>query len=118
MRISDWSSDVCSSDLTRTQEAVRRRSDRRDRIIVKAARIAEPLPLQPVMVKFDPHHVEPVKAEGMDITMADARPVDELDPQLVGRVGFADELVLVDAEHRVEQADRSEEQTSELQSLM
>src|SRR3546814_7169769 len=41
----------------------------------------------------------------MDIAMAGTDPVDEFDPELVGRVGFADELVLVDAEQRVEQAD-------------
>src|SRR3546814_5310520 len=87
-----------------------------------------------MVVKLDPEHVEAVEAEGMDIAMAGTDPVDEFDPELVGRVGFADELVLVDAEQRVEQADlrnrrladadgadrlaRSEEHTSELQSLM
>src|SRR3546814_13114131 len=58
-----------------------------------------------MVVKLDPGHVEAVEAEGMDIAMAGTDPVDEFDPELVGRVGFADELVLVDAEQRVEQAD-------------
>src|SRR3546814_14685810 len=58
-----------------------------------------------MVVKLDPEHVEAVEAEGMDIAMAGTDPVDEFDPELVGRVGFADELVLVDAEQRVEQAD-------------
>src|SRR3546814_10136708 len=94
MRISDWSSDVCSSDL-----------DRGDRIIVEPAGVAECLTFEPMVVKLDPEHVEAVEAEGMDIAMAGTDPVDEFDPELVGRVGFADELVLVDAEQRVEQAD-------------
>src|SRR3546814_17364934 len=93
MRISDWSSDVCSSDL-----------DRGDRIIVEPAGVAECLTFEPMVVKLDPEHVEAVEAEGMDIAMAGTDPVDELDPELVGRVGFADELVLVDAEQRVAQA--------------
>src|SRR3546814_7542903 len=50
---------------TRTQEAVRRRSDRRDRIIVKAARIAEPLPLQPVLVKFDRSEEHPSELQSL-----------------------------------------------------
>src|SRR5690606_27356107 len=43
--------------------------------------------------------------ERMDIAVAGAGPVDELDPELVGRVRLADELVLVDPEHAVEHDD-------------
>src|SRR3546814_10348777 len=75
MRISDWSSDVCSSDL-----------DRGDRIIVEPAGVAECLTFEPMVVKLDPEHVEAVEAEGMDIAMAGTDPVDEFDPELVGRV--------------------------------
>src|SRR3546814_3866290 len=65
----------------RPQEFLGARRHDRDRIIVEAMPIAERAALEPVMVEFDPHHVEPVKVERMRVA-------------------------------------RSEEHTSELQSLM
>ena len=61
--------------------------------------------MQPVVVELHPLHVEPVEAERMDVVVARPHPVDELDAELVGRVGRADELMLVEAEHGVEQVD-------------
>ena len=43
-----------------------------------------------------------VRAERMEIALADPAPVDELDAELERALGGADELVLVDAEHPVE----------------
>src|SRR3546814_9179543 len=85
--------------------------------------------------------------EGVDITIAQLRPVDEFDTQLISRAGFAHKFIFVDAKQLIEQAnvrdcslahtdcpdrvgfnkldfeprqraERSEEHTSELQSLM
>ena len=75
------------------------------RIGIKVGRIAERAALEPVMVELDPTHIRSIESERVDIAMAKTRPVDELDAQLVGRVRFADELVLVDPEHGVEQVD-------------
>ena len=46
-----------------------------------------------------------VGAEGMDVAVADARPVDELDAQLERGLGLGHELALVDADALVEEAD-------------
>ena len=43
--------------------------------------------------------------EGMHVAVAEEGPVLELDAQLEGALGLAQELVLVDAEHRVEAND-------------
>ena len=40
--------------------------------------------------------------ETVDIAFADPAPVDELDPELEGPLGAADEFDLVDLEHLVE----------------
>src|ERR1700761_6947274 len=47
-----------------------------------------------------------VRAEGVKVTLAETAPVDELDAQLEGRFGFAEELVVVKAEQAVEVDDR------------
>src|SRR6476661_4923312 len=57
------------------------------------------------MVEFHPHHVDAVIAERMDVAVADPGPVAKLDAELVGRVGGADEIILVDVEQAVEQVD-------------
>ena len=86
-------------------EAAPEPADHGERIIVERMRIAERLALQPVVVELDPLHVEAVEAERMDVVVARPRPVAELDAELVGRVGRADEIMLVEAEHGVEQVD-------------
>src|SRR6187549_4210947 len=74
-------------------------------IIPEWSWIAERLSLQPVVVELDAFHVEAVEAERVDVAVPDVGPVDEFDPQLVGRVGFADEIRLVQLEQVVEQID-------------
>jgi hypothetical protein len=89
----------------RVQELVRLRRHRRDRVLVERRAVPREPPLEPVMVELDPHHVEPVESERVDVAVPDPRPVDELDAELVGRMRLAHELHLVEPEHRVEQHD-------------
>ena len=90
----------------RVREAPALAGDDAQRIIARAAwRSPSVRALEPVMVELDPLHVDAVEAERVDVALADARPVDELDAELVGGVGRADEIGLVDAEQRVEQHD-------------
>ncbi len=79
--------------------------DHRQRIGVERGPVAERACLQPMMVELDPLHVDAVEAERVDVAVAEPRPIDEFDPELVGRAGLADEIRLVDPEHRVEQPD-------------
>src|SRR3546814_5941776 len=102
MRISDWSSDVCSSDLGRGQEAV------------QAAHIRH-------LAHLHPHAVD---VEGCVKQMQKARVVAILDVfqvQLPVGLGILPRAAEID--HRlvkdaVNPGARSEEHTSELQSLM
>ncbi len=87
----------------RAQEASLAAGDLRQRIFVERVRIAEVAPLQPMMVELHSLHVDAVETEGMDVAVADAGPVHELDAQLVGRIGRADEVVLIQAQHLIEQ---------------
>src|SRR3546814_9711203 len=104
MRISDWSSDVCSSDLA--QHAMRLFDDR----------IAEPGEAHDAAGAFDERLAE------QRLELADARRQRRL--RDVARIGGAAEMaVLVQRDeilHLFERGEvvRSEEHTSELQSLM
>src|SRR3546814_357566 len=71
MRISDWSSDVCSSDL-------------------------------PILVEGQGADIGAVAPEGVEIAIPRLAPADEIEPELEGRAGAADEVVLVDPEQLVE----------------
>src|SRR5437899_9188700 len=75
------------------------------RICVQRRLIAEGPALEPMVMKLDPLHVEAVETEGMHVTLSEAGPVDELDPELVGGVRRTDEVVLVDFQQAVEQED-------------
>src|SRR3546814_6490406 len=97
MRISDWSSDVCSSDL-------RRRADAR------AAAAAKPAPTEPAPAATDV--VKPAKRQTAKKAAAAKRPVKKAAP--VKKPTAAKKSALAKKPVPV----RSEEHTSELQSLM
>src|SRR6185437_9509411 len=59
--------------------------------------------LQPELVERQRADVVAQAAETMEIAVADARPVDELDAELEGATGLLDEADIVDAEQVVEQ---------------
>ncbi len=61
--------------------------------------------LQEEGVKGDPVHIEAIGPEGVDVFVADPAPVLEFDAELEGRLGAANEVVLIDAERAVERAD-------------
>src|SRR3546814_10302364 len=95
MRISDWSSDVCSSDLV----LVERR--------IYAFHASEP-DSRPPPVSFSPPNAPPISAPDVPIfTLA----IPQSEPD-------ADRNVSASRRFMVNTADRSEEHTSELQSLM
>src|SRR3546814_15261770 len=79
MRISDWSSDVCSSDLLPQS--------------------------QPVMVKADQRSIRPDLAEAVDVTITEPTPVDELDAELEGALGGLEKLVLINLQRGIEMLD-------------
>src|SRR3546814_3579077 len=107
MRISDWSSDVCSSDLRRIKLGdvgralgageLRAKADVGDRRILDAAAPAE-------------HGADPV-----DIIIGDAR--RRIDAEQIGARRVAEQRH-ADLAIALKRLDRSEEHTSELQSLM
>src|SRR3546814_8093807 len=127
MRISDWSSDVCSSDLDIA---------RRGEGIFEAdvLRIGAPRILGPIGARFDRAVVDPV------IGLPAVFERREIDEELEGRAGLAPRLrravegrggIILAADHRdnfavrahrderdLRLAERSEEHTSELPSLM
>src|SRR3546814_5135925 len=121
MRISDWSSDVCSSDLTRA-----RTEERRDSEAVLERQSAECVDPR----RIDHRHAHAVHG-GLQQS-GDVRPGGEAAEHGVDRSGSGEELVLErgqqDAElqaayrrhlaRRQALLGRSEEHTSELQSLM
>ena len=85
----------------------RRVSRRRfQRIFVEPARLSLAKGFEPVGRKSDGPHVEAGMSEGMDVAMPNPRPVLELDAQFEGRLGLADEVVLVDPCAAYEMHDR------------
>src|SRR3546814_2223990 len=113
MRISDWSSDVCSSDL-------RLRDDGTKRFRLVHRDVGQNLP-----VEFDARELEPVHELRIGQTLGANAGVDPLDPEraeaallhLAVAIGVLPGLL-----HRLtgdaDRVLRSEQHTSELQSLM
>src|SRR3546814_6170235 len=99
MRISDWSSDVCSSDLLREGGHRRETADRFDQIAIAV------LVLRDQLAQFR-HQMLRIGV----IDLREPRP-------FVGRKFEAEEAPAI-AQHAVRLGQRSEEHTSELQSLM
>src|SRR3546814_4315383 len=97
MRISDWSSDVCSSDLDRVLIVVTLRREP-DQLVVEIAH----------------------RGPAFDPTASPAVPdLDaDLDERPIGGLGIHFAKTLLDSLSYVRRRDRSEEHTSELQSLM
>src|SRR3546814_3115772 len=102
MRISDWSSDVCSSDLTARFERVYSRD---------GARAALDDFALPVVIKADG------LAAGKGVTIAETREEDEAAIDALIAAGRAGGEAVIEEFIDGEEA-RSEEHTSELQSLM
>src|SRR3546814_9908885 len=103
MRISDWSSDVCSSDLTNHLDSLADRQHQRRPRVHRAGRARDAPPVEPDMSRLD-HRLRDA-----------ARARDTQEPQ---------QLVEPDAScgagacHECVSSCRSEEHTSALQSLM
>ena len=92
-------------DLRHPAEAARHRH-----MIVETVIPQRPAPtlqhvVEPVVVERDVAEVFADGAEGVHVAVTFAPPVHELDPELEGGHGLADELVLVDAKHVVEEHD-------------
>src|SRR3546814_10630455 len=113
MRISDWSSDVCSSDLAGHQEV------QQDEVEVRVAggnlqRLAEVRGLQKITVRFQPFN-QVLGSAACDPVIVGVEDLHCLEnPEFVvssGAYGCRTRLVSGGAH-------RSEEHTSELQSLM
>src|SRR3546814_9543433 len=105
MRISDWSSDVCSSDL-RDVGSTRRRDDGEGKIEVPVGQVGLRIALSLRCVEALIHrHAAGRLARGVDHVVVQEQHGAELDD--------AEEQHQEDRQH-----DRSEEHTSELQSLM
>src|SRR3546814_5422514 len=98
MRISDWSSDVCSSDLGLAATARRLRA--------KLAVIGDEALYQPLKEALAGSGVEAAAGQGA-VEEAASRPVDWTLSAIVGSAGLKPTM-----------AAKSEEHTSELQSLM
>src|SRR3546814_9775572 len=107
MRISDWSSDVCSSDLCGDGDSCRRRLLARRR----AARLAARRLRLPDLARPAAGAAQPPHPAGS----AAADPVRERRHPCPGRRGAAAARLRAEPDHG---AGRSEEHTSELQSLM
>src|SRR3546814_7032669 len=133
MRISDWSSDVCSSDLDAARQQVAEVAELAQRIGEARAQAVDVGAVlrgrDQVDVAFlyqvalgHPGH-RPVDDFGVLLLRADEQlrrqqfAVDQLAAQVVAQAVLVAPLVLL-AAGIVQQAHRSEEHTSELQSLM
>src|SRR3546814_3846470 len=119
MRISDWSSDVCSSDLRRHEVAPRCALQRPGLVHRGAELRRQDDVLPPVAEDF------PQRRFGTAAAAVDVGRVEQRDPEIERTVNdlarrlqidAAAEIVAAEADDR--DAERSEEHTSELQSLM
>src|SRR3546814_6733974 len=113
MRISDWSSDVCSSDLPERQTAIQPIAFEDFRILV------EP-PIQAIQRKPELGGIMP--PESVDFLLADFGRFRQVEPAMypIAPVGVEAPADLPEFGHgeRGHDGSRSEEHTSELQSLM
>src|SRR3546814_8336833 len=115
MRISDWSSDVCSSDLEHVRPVVVGRhelSGRGDRLLQS----------DPVVLARDLAGAEALQVTGDELAVeqqeaAGPQAGDQVDQRHFRGIGLAAEHALAE-DGATEPEARSEEQTSELQSLL
>src|SRR3546814_8607712 len=113
MRISDWSSDVCSSDLFAAAQAEKRQADP-DYVPLNIAAVFSP----PADVSADVKQLQ----EDLPQEQADNRKDPEGKKAALAAI-IADYNAAFGTNHRIEEfdgyyQDRSDEHTSELQSLM
>src|SRR3546814_9177625 len=118
MRISDWSSDVCSSDLPGTWNPVQRPGDNRWSMTIFARDLDTGMAKW--LYQMTPH--DEWDYDGVNEMILTDLEIDGQERQVLvhfDRNGFAYTLARVTGELLVaEKYDRSEEHTSELQSLM
>src|SRR5688572_2769533 len=76
--------------------------------MLKARRFAHRAKAQPISAERRAFHVEAERSERVDVTIANAAPIAKLDAEFERRLRLADEIVLVDPEHAVEEADVGE----------
>src|SRR3546814_2530000 len=132
MRISDWSSDVCSSDLSLDDgEFCRALGDASERVLGEIAgctrRVSFPLGVQhaetyvapcAVLVGDAAHVIHPLAGQGVNLGFADAQAlIETVGEEHDARRDFASLRVLKRYERKRRADVRSEEHTSELQSL-
>src|SRR3546814_1320600 len=123
MRISDWSSDVCSSDLLYVEAVA---ADRRVTTARDQARIASDA-LRAASVRVQAGRASPLEQQRADVARINAdanverqlRLAEAARANLARRIGRPIDGALDDTLlDRLPGANRSEEHTSELQSLM
>ena len=86
----------------RQRELAQARGHRAQAVLLDGMLAAAGALVQPVVVEIDALHVHAVNAEGMDVGVALASPVDELDAEFEGGVGRLHELLFIEAEHAIE----------------
>jgi hypothetical protein len=99
---------VLARDAGRAGVALEAVGERCDDIGAVGAEIiceAQGLGAAPIMVELDEAEVPADSAEAVDVAVALPPPVDELDAELDGTLGFPQEFILVEAEGAVEEAD-------------
>ena len=89
----------------RAHELVVQAGHRVDRVVLQLLGRAGQVLLEPVLMEVDRPRVLAHHPETMDVAIAEARPVDELDAELEGGLGLPHELVLVELEHGIEHDD-------------
>src|SRR5690606_4808458 len=78
----------------------------RQRVFVQSARIAERAQPQPEMVEGDAIDVRTEVPERMEVAIADAAPIAELDAELEGRFRFLHQRRFIDIQSLVNAPDR------------
>ena len=93
-------------DVGATQELAGARRHAVEDVVAEFRGFAAQVQLVPVMMEGHQAQVAPAhRAEGVVVAMAGSQPIDEFDAELEGALGLADEIVFVEAERAVEQAD-------------
>jgi len=75
-------------------------------MVVDAGHAFTPSAAQPILVLRRQIELHAMRAEGMEVALAEPGPVDEFDPELEGALGALEELGLVQAQGLVEDPDR------------
>src|SRR5882672_907992 len=92
--------------FSRPREALESRRHGVERQVFEAEYITRVSQSQPVLVDRELVRTDAVRTEGMEVNVAQPRPVAKLDAELERRLGSANEIVFVEPEHAVEEPDR------------